>query len=181
MSEYALSKPTNISPEEVAKLDEFFGTSFKNMETYLNANVVETTKSEGFWLVPVTDHVPGKPTLPENGEDAFTLNSPGKVTITFEKVKPATVVIRVVLSYEAAKFAAKSLKAFQTTLGPVVNDMLEELRSIKGFNEDVTSYGGVYASFNRPGSGLLFRDLDESNSGVELRLYSDSARRSNNK
>ena len=175
MSELYTAKPTNISPEEVVKLNEFFTVSFRDIEKYLNAGVVETTRSEGYWLVPRIDVVPGVATIPDSDEGAFSLNAPGKITVEFEKVKPHTVLLRNAFSYEAARFAAKSLKSFQTIFGPPVNDMIDELRAIKGFTEGQTSYGKYYGTFSRPGSGEVFRDLDESQGGIEIRLYSDTS------
>jgi hypothetical protein len=176
MSELYTSKLTAIDPESVKKLDEYFRKSFKDVESYLNASVIETNMSEGKWLVPVVDSTPGTPTIPENGEEAFTLNPPGTITLTFEKVAPKTVVLRYAFDYETALFAAKSLKSFQSIFGPIVHDMIDELAEIKGFRSETVSYGGTYGRFTRPGDDdVIFRERESGD--IELRLFSNSVTR----
>jgi hypothetical protein len=168
-------KLPDIDPAIIAQLNVLFEQSFPGIDKRLNHFVVNTNMSEGHWLVPVVDVKPGTPTVPEvkDLEGAFTLNTPGAVTVEFQKVPSKTVIIRYLLSYEAALFAAKSKVSFNDIMHPVVRDMIEELREVKGFNEDTVSYGTSYGTFERP-SGEVFNDNGESG-GVEIRLFSDTS------
>lgn len=172
------NKLVEIHPDALVALNEMFHSEHKDIEKYLNAEVVETNMSEGCWMIPVVDIKPGKPTTPspEESEGAFLLNDAGAVTLEYTKVPANTVVIRYLLDYDVATFAAKSKNAFRSIIGPITRDMIEELREIKGFQEFGTSYGGYYGTFVRPGSeNLVFKDT-ESGSGVEIRLVSNSSK-----
>jgi len=172
------TKLVEIHPDALNKLNEFFVSEFKNIDDHLNKEVIQTNMSEGHWLIPVVDVSPGVPTKPsvEQAEGAYPLNEPGRVTLVYEKVPANTVVIRYRLDYDAATFAAKSKNAFRSVMGPIVNDMVEELRDVKGFNEFAPSYGDYYGRFSKlEGDGLYFKDT-ESNDGVEIRLVSNSSR-----
>lgn len=163
-----------IDPEVLVTLNKMFEELLPDMEKHLNTGVINVQLSEGHWLIPSLDVAPGKPTIAVGDETAFILNEPGVVSVSFEKEPMNQVVLRYKFDFETVVFAIKSKNAFDVAVGPVVKDMIDELRGIKGYNEFGFSYGNVYGTFKRPGSDLVFKELEAG--GVELRLYSDSAR-----
>lgn len=177
------AKLVEVHPEVIEKLNEFFKVEFKEIDKHLNSDVIQTATKEGHWLIPLVDIKPGKPTIPspEEADTAFKLNDPGLVSLDYQKVPVNAVVVRYRLDYDTAAFASKSRVAFRTIVGPLVRDMVEELREIKGFQETSYSYGDYYGRFARPeAEDVVFKDTD-SGGGIEIRLISNSSRLANNK